>query len=175
MSAYSSSNSVTIFTAIVYCRTDVNNQLEYTSFIIVSDELAHNKCSIYHYDKLLLEKSRDIFHWPVLKVHFGLMAQLPNSETVTTSQISSTFSARQPGVSLQLLMGKGLYMGLLVRLKVKSGVLFSGKRNCVQCQRLCYLSTMALSTDSNPLHLKGGHWGVSTACTCSLGRLQQST
>ena len=53
--AYWSSDSVTAFTAIVYYCSSENSKLEHQSFAIISDELAHDKHSVFNFNKVILD------------------------------------------------------------------------------------------------------------------------
>ena len=54
MASHWSNESVTLFTAVVYYRDD-NKDLKHLSYALISDELSHDKGSIYVFNKALLD------------------------------------------------------------------------------------------------------------------------
>ena len=81
MTAHWSSNSVTIFTAIVYCRDEANGQLVHRSYAVVSDDLHHDKQSVYAFNKMIMTDIRQHVPWPIEHVHYwsdGAASQFKN-------------------------------------------------------------------------------------------------
>ena len=69
MAAHWLTNGVTIFTVIVYYRADgEGSQLEHLSYAFVSDQLDHDKASVYTFNKMLLEDLKKIT--TVSEVHY---------------------------------------------------------------------------------------------------------
>ena len=67
MASHWSNESVTVFTAVVYYK-DVNKDLKHFSYALISDELSHDKGSVYVFNKALLDDvSKKI---PFKKVHY---------------------------------------------------------------------------------------------------------
>ena len=56
-----------MFTAVVYYRGG-EGDLEHKSFAVISDDLSHDKRSVYAFNKAILEEVRKIT--PVTKVHY---------------------------------------------------------------------------------------------------------
>jgi len=54
MASHWSNESVTVFTAVFYYRDD-NKNLKHLSYALISDELSHDKGSIYVFNKALLD------------------------------------------------------------------------------------------------------------------------
>lgn len=81
MQAHWSSNSVTIFTAIVYYKLTMNGELQHESFTIISDELGHDKFSVYAFNKVILDKMKDVLPWDIEIAHYwsdGAASQFKN-------------------------------------------------------------------------------------------------
>jgi len=57
---------VTLFTAEMYYRAD-DGELNHQSYVVLSDELSHDKASVYAFNKAILEKVKDVT--PVRMVH----------------------------------------------------------------------------------------------------------
>ena len=67
MASHCSNQLVTVFTAVVYYK-DVNKDLKHFSYALISDELSHNKGSVYVFNKALLDDvSKKI---PFKRVHY---------------------------------------------------------------------------------------------------------
>lgn len=69
MSAHWASNTVTIFTVMVYYR-ETAGELKFKSYAIVSDDLSHDKRCVYSFNKWILEDLRITLQHPVTYVHY---------------------------------------------------------------------------------------------------------
>ena len=67
MAAHWSNEMVTLFTAVVYLR-DHQGDLQYKSFAVVSDELSHDKSSVYYFNSAILTEVKK--ETKVNKVHY---------------------------------------------------------------------------------------------------------
>lgn len=80
MAAHWSNEMVTIFTAVVYYK-DEEETLNHHSYAVISDELSHDKASIYTFNKAILEKLKEDVPMQVNVVHYwsdGTSAQFKN-------------------------------------------------------------------------------------------------
>lgn len=78
MAAYWSNASVTIFTAVAYFRETKEGAIEHASFAVNSDEMSHDKSTIY---KLTILPSIVLKKVTIMKVHYqsdGPSSQLKN-------------------------------------------------------------------------------------------------
>lgn len=81
MPAHWATNGVTIFTVMVYYRATIGEKIQFISYAIVSDELCHDKKSVYSYNKWVLENIKTKLENPILKVHHwsdGVASQFKN-------------------------------------------------------------------------------------------------
>ena len=79
MSAHWSSDGVTIFT--VYYRSTEDGPLEHLSYAIVSDNLNHDKKTVYANNSLLMSELKLAMPWPITMVHYwsdGAASQFKN-------------------------------------------------------------------------------------------------
>ena len=67
MAACWSNEMVILFTAVVYYRTD-DVGLNHQSYVVVSDELSHDKASVYAFNNAILERAKEVT--PVREVHY---------------------------------------------------------------------------------------------------------
>ena len=67
MAAHWSNDTVTLFTAVVYYRSG-KGDLEHKCYAVISDDLRHDKQSVYAFNKAILEEIKQIT--PVTKVHY---------------------------------------------------------------------------------------------------------
>ena len=67
MAAHWSKEMVTLFTAVVYFR-DVQGDLQHISYAVVSDEMSHDKSSVYSFNSAILENVKLVTK--VKKVHY---------------------------------------------------------------------------------------------------------
>ena len=58
---------VTLFTAVVYYRAN-DGELNHQSYVVVSDELSHDKARVYAFNKAILERVKEVT--PVRVVHY---------------------------------------------------------------------------------------------------------
>ena len=85
MSAHWSSESVTLFTAIVYYRPTEGSDLSHLSYVITSEELCHDKSAVYSFNKHILEDAQSRLPWAIEKVHYwsdGAASQFKNKYTL---------------------------------------------------------------------------------------------
>ena len=55
MAAHWSNESVTIFTAVEKFRNIKEGAIKHTSFAVISDEMSHDKSTIYTFDSAIIE------------------------------------------------------------------------------------------------------------------------
>ena len=70
MSAHWCAAQVTIFTAIVYFRPEEGAALQHESYSIVSDELHHNKQSVFAFNSKILQDVGMKLPWKIERVHY---------------------------------------------------------------------------------------------------------
>ena len=78
MAAHWSNDTVTLFTAVVYYRSGTGD-LEHESYAVISDDLRHDKQSVYAFNKAILEEVKKFTQ--VNKVHYwsdGVGSQFKN-------------------------------------------------------------------------------------------------
>ena len=78
MAAHWSNEMITLFTAVVYLR-DHQGDLQFKSFAVVSDELSHDKSSVYSFNSAILTEAKK--ETKVNKVHYwsdGAASQFKN-------------------------------------------------------------------------------------------------
>ena len=59
MAAHWSNEMATLFTAVVYYIAG-NGELTHQSYVVVSDELGHDKASVYAFNKAILERVKEV-------------------------------------------------------------------------------------------------------------------
>lgn len=59
MAAHWSDEMVTLFTAVVYYGAD-DGELNHQSYVVVSDELSHEKASVCAFNKVILERVKEV-------------------------------------------------------------------------------------------------------------------
>ena len=96
--------------------TEVVNlgDLEHKSFVVISDDLSHDKKSVYAFNKAMLKEVRKIT--PVTKVHYwsdGAASQFKNRYNLANILfMRKPLKPKQHGAFLKLSMEKGLSMVL---------------------------------------------------------------
>ena len=87
MQAHWSSDSVTLFTAIVYYReqNDGESELKHISYVVVSDQLTHDKKAVFSSTRKFLKMSRANYHLRSKWFIIGQMAQGASSKTAIAS------------------------------------------------------------------------------------------
>ena len=78
MAAHLCNEMVTLFTAVVYFR-DVPGDLQHFSYAVISDELSHDKSSVYSFSSAIIENVKLITE--VSKIHYwndGAASQFKN-------------------------------------------------------------------------------------------------
>ncbi|KAK2548197.1 hypothetical protein P5673_031662 [Acropora cervicornis] len=101
MAAHWSNDTVTLFTAVVYYRSGTGD-LEHKSYAVISDDLRHNKQSVYAFNKAILEEVKKFTQ--VNKVHYwsdGAGSQFKNKYNL------SNFGAKATWSFLETAHGKG--------------------------------------------------------------------
>ena len=81
MTAHWSSDSATLFTAIVYYRPAVGEDVEHISYGVISDELTHDKKAVYSINKAILAAVSLKLPWEIEHVHYwsdGAASQFKN-------------------------------------------------------------------------------------------------
>lgn len=75
---------VILFTAVAYYRSD-DEELNHQSYVVVSDELSHDKASLYAFNKAILERVKEVT--PVREVHYwsdGAGSQFKNRHNLSS-------------------------------------------------------------------------------------------
>ena len=83
MAAHWSSDMVTLFTAVVYFKGE-EGELEHASYVVVSDELKHEKRSVYAFNTAIINEVKQLTQ-PVSKIHYwsdGAGSQFKNKYTL---------------------------------------------------------------------------------------------
>ena len=84
--AHWNQNSATLFTAIVYYRSDEEADLQHLSYTIISDDLDHGKHAVYAFNREILSDVKPKLPWNIIKVHYwsdGAASQFKNRFTLT--------------------------------------------------------------------------------------------
>lgn len=84
MAAHWAPEQVTVFTVVVYY--DKDGKQQHSSFAVVSDELEHNKQSVYAYNKVVIEQFKKSHAFEIDHIHYwtdGCGAQFKNKFTLS--------------------------------------------------------------------------------------------
>ena len=112
MSAHWVSHGVTLFTAILFQANDA------TSYVVVSDELQHDKYAVYCFNKAILHQYTSVSGRHIDYLHIfsdGAASQFKNRYTLSTILDPTQYMRRLKkwiGVSLQEHTVKGQWMAL---------------------------------------------------------------
>ena len=128
MAAHWWNDTVTLFTAVVYYRSG-KGDLEHTCYAVISDDLRHDKQSVYAFNKTILEEVKQIT--PVTKVHYwsdGPSSQFQNRYNLVNLLFhEQDFGAKAMWNFFETAHGKGPMDG--VGAEVKRAVWHSILRN----------------------------------------------
>ena len=118
MAAHWSNDTVTLFTAVVYYRSGTGD-LEHTSYAVISDDLRHDKQSVYAFNKAILEEVKKFTQ--VNKVHYwsdGAGSQFKNKYNLSSLLFhEQDFGAKATWSFFETAHGKGPVDGVGAEVK----------------------------------------------------------
>lgn len=118
MAAHWSNDTVTLFTAVVYYRSG-KGDLEHKSYAVISDDLHHDKQSVYAFNKAILEEVKKLT--PVNKVHYwsdGAGSQFKNKYNLASLLFHEhDFGAKATWSFFETAHGKGPVDGIGAEVK----------------------------------------------------------
>ena len=118
MAAHWSNDTVTLFTAVVYYRSGTGG-LEHKSYAVISDDLRHDKQSVYAFNKAILEEVKKFTQ--VNKVHYwsdGAGSQFKNKYNLSSLLFhEQDFGAKATWSFFETAHGKGPVDGVGAEVK----------------------------------------------------------
>lgn len=118
MAAHWSNDTVTLFTAVVYYRSGTGD-LEHKSYAVISDDLRHDKQSVYAFNKAILEEVKKFTQ--VNKVHYwsdGAGSQFKNKYNLASLLFhEQDFGAKATWSFFETAHGKGPVDGVGAEVK----------------------------------------------------------
>ena len=124
MAAHWSNDTVTLFTAVVYYRSGTGD-LEHKPYAVISDDLRHNKQSVYAFNKAMHEEVKKFTQ--VNKVHYwsdGAGSQFKNKYNLSSLLFhEQDFGAKATWSFFETAHGKGPVDGAEVKRAVWRSIL----------------------------------------------------